>query len=94
MNIQWTTPATGELAAAYEYVAQDNPAAAERVTEHIWETVEVLARHPRAGRKGRIAGTRELVVPGTPFVVAYRIERDEVWVLALMHGAREWPKEF
>jgi toxin ParE1/3/4 len=94
MLIQWTTPATEELLAAYEYVAGDNPAAAQRITNHIWETVEVLARHPLAGRKGRVAGTRELIIPGTPFLVAYRVEKNEVWILAVMHAARKWPKEF
>jgi len=93
MVIQWTTPATEELVSAYEYVAADNPAAAQGIMNHIWETVEVLARHPKAGRKGRIAGTRELVVSGTPFIVGYRIEKKEIWILAVMHGARKWPDE-
>jgi toxin ParE1/3/4 len=94
MVILWTTPATEELVAAHEYVASENAAAAQRITNHIWETVGVLARHPAAGRKGRVAGTRELVIPGTPFVAAYRVEKNEVWILALLHGARKWPKEF
>ena len=50
MVIQWTTPATEELVSAYECAAAENPAAARRITNHIWETVEVLARHPMAGR--------------------------------------------
>ncbi len=94
MVIQWTTPTTEELVSAYEYAAAENPAAARRITNHIWETAEVLARHPMAGRKGRIAGTRELVIPGIPFIVGYRIEKKEVWILAVMHAAREWPEEF
>jgi toxin ParE1/3/4 len=94
MIIQWTTPATEQLVAAYEYVAAENPAAAQRVTNHIWETVELLGQHPMAGRKGRVAGTRELVVSGTPFVVGYRVEKSEVWILAVMHAARKWPEEF
>lgn len=94
MLIRWTTPATEELLAAYEYVAADNPSAAEKVVNHIWETVDILGQHPLAGRKGRVAGTRELIIPGTPFVVAYKVEKSEVWVLAVMHAARKWPKEF
>jgi toxin ParE1/3/4 len=94
MIIQWTTPATEQLVAACEYVAAENPAAAQRVTKHIWETVELLGQHPMAGRKGRVAGTRELVVSGTPFVVGYRVEKSEVWILAVMHAARKWPEEF
>jgi toxin ParE1/3/4 len=41
-----------------------------------------------------VAGTRELVIRGTPFVVAYRVKKNEVWVLAVIHGARKWPDEF
>ena len=47
-----------------------------------------------AGREGRVARTRELVIRGTPFVVAYRVERNEVSILAVMHAARKWPDEF
>jgi len=28
-----------------------------------------------------------------PFLVAYRIEKNEVHVLAVLHAAREWPEE-
>ena len=47
-----------------------------------------------AGREVRVAGTRELVISGTLFVVVYRIEKNEVRILAVLHAAREWPKEF
>ncbi len=94
MVIRWTTPASEQLVAAYEYVAEDNPRAAEKVANHIWEMVNLLARNPMAGRKGRVSGTRELVIAATPFVVAYRVEKNEVWILAVMHAARKWPKEF
>jgi toxin ParE1/3/4 len=94
MKIQWTTPATEELVWAHEFIAAENLSAAGRIMNHICETVEILARHPMAGRKGRIAGTRELVIPGTPFIVGYRIEKKEVWILAVMHAARKWPEEF
>lgn len=94
MIIQWTTPATEELVSAYEYVASENPAAARRIMNHLWKTVDILAQHPMAGRKGRAAGTRELVIPGTPFIVGYRIEKKEIWILAVMHAARKWPEEF
>lgn len=47
--------------------------------------------HPR---EGRVAGSIELAVLGTPFVVGYQIKGNEVWVLAVMHGARKWLEEF
>ena len=82
------------MAAAHEYIAADDEAAARRITNHIWDSVDILARHPFAGRKGRVPDTRELVISGTPFLVAYRIEKKEVRILAVLHAAREWPEEF
>ncbi|MGB2645642.1 MAG: type II toxin-antitoxin system RelE/ParE family toxin [Candidatus Acidiferrum sp.] len=94
MRVRWTTPAREQLAYAFEYIAEENRRAAARIADQIWENAQLLGRHPMAGREGRVAGTRELVISGTPFVVAYRIERNEVWILAVLHSAREWPEEF
>jgi toxin ParE1/3/4 len=94
MFIWWSTPATRQLAAVHEFIAVDNEAAATKMVSYIWDSVGVLARHPYAGRKGRVAGTRELVISGTPFVVAYKLRKNEVRILAVLHSAREWPEEF
>jgi plasmid stabilization system protein ParE len=94
MVIWWSTPATRQLAAAHEYLAAENETAATEIVNHIWDSVDILARHPKAGRAGRVPGTRELVITGTPFIVAYRIAKNEVRVLAVLHAAREWPEEF
>ncbi len=56
------------------------------------QKVGQLAETPRAGRLGRVAGTRELVA--RPFVIAYEITDDLIIVLAVIHGARRWPKRF
>lgn len=48
-----------------------------------------------AGRTGRVSDTRELVIAGTPYVVAYRItHQSEVQILAVLHGKRRWPDAF
>ena len=94
MRVRWTTPAREQFVSAYEYIAEENRAAAVRSADQIWESTQLLARHPTAGREGRVAGTRELVISGTPFLVAYRIEKNEVRILAVLHTAREWPEEF
>jgi toxin ParE1/3/4 len=46
------------------------------------------------GRPGRVPGTRELVVAGTPYIVAYRVTASRVDVLAIIHAARRWPQMF
>jgi toxin ParE1/3/4 len=94
MRVRWTTPAKEQFVSAFEYIAQENRAAAARIADQIWESTQILSRHPMAGREGRVAGTRELVIAGTPFVVAYRIEKNEVRILAVLHAAREWPEGF
>ncbi len=94
MRVRWTTPAREQFVSAYEYIAGENRAAAARTANRIWQSTELLARHAMAGREGRVAGTRELVIRGTPFIVAYRIAKNEVQILAVMHAARKWPDEF
>jgi toxin ParE1/3/4 len=83
-----------DLEAAYDYVQQDNKDAARRLVKRILSGVGMLSRHPLAGRESRVRGTRELVVAGTPYVIAYRIHRDEIQILAILHGARRWPTAF
>jgi toxin ParE1/3/4 len=53
--------------------------------------VKYLERHPALGRAGRLPGTRELVVSGTPFIVVYRVRFDVTQVLSVLHHARKWP---
>jgi toxin ParE1/3/4 len=91
VKVRWTRLATADLNSAYDHVAAENPSAAARLRDRIENGVAILARHPSAGRIGRIQGTRELVVTGTPFIVPYRIRKGQVELLALIHGSRRWP---
>jgi toxin ParE1/3/4 len=83
-----------DLEAAYDYVQQDNENAAKQLVARIFSAVGMFTRHPLAGRQGRVQGTRELVVAGTPYIIAYRIRQDEIQILAVLHGARRWPATF
>lgn len=80
-----------DLAEARRYIGQADPAAARRVVLRIIEAVDRLADTPKMGRPGRVSGTRELVIPGLPYVVPYRIVVREIRVLRVYHGARRWP---
>jgi len=46
---------------------------------------------PGLGRPGRVEGTRELVVPRTPYIVAYTVIDDQVMILSVIHSSRRWP---
>ena len=91
MRIDWTAPARADLLGIVDHVLQHNPRAAASLEERISGAVAALAEHPARGRPGRVAGTRELVIAGTPYIVPYRIRRDAVQVLRVLHGARRWP---
>jgi len=42
----------------------------------------------------RSLGTRELVIPRTPYVAADLVDADTVRILRVLHGAQMWPDEF
>jgi len=74
------------------YIAADNPAAARKVALHIMHNIEqLLPDNPQLGRPGRVPGTRELVIPNTPFIVPYRLQRNTIQILRIYHGSRRWP---
>ena len=74
-----------------ERIAAENPTAASRVIERIRAAVTRLAASPALGRPGRVAGTRELVIPGTSYIVPYRVKGDLVQIITFLHGAQRWP---
>lgn len=94
MRIEWRPLAEQDLGEIVRYIAAESPRAAYEIHDRIRDLAEVLMQHPRIGRPGRVKGTRELVVSGTPFIVAYRVSRQAVSILRVLHGARRWPAKF
>lgn len=92
MTLRWTRRALRRLDGIGAYVAEHDARAAGRLVVRIVEQTDRLRLHPRLGRPGRVPGTRELVVSGTPYVVAYRILADDVEVITVLHSAQAWPK--
>ncbi|MBI3515214.1 MAG: type II toxin-antitoxin system RelE/ParE family toxin [Proteobacteria bacterium] len=91
----WSPEAIDDLSELRAYIAEDDPAAAQKVARHILHSVETLLTvNPAMGRPGRVPGTRELVIPGTPFIVPYRERGGAIQVLRVFHGARKWPDRF
>lgn len=91
MKIAWHRLAEADLVEIAAYVAADSPDAAYRLLDAIDTHVQQLGRFPASGRVGRVTGTRELVIPSTPFIAVYRIDTKRVTVLRVLHGARRWP---
>ncbi len=92
MIVEWSGPARRDLIAIAGYLAANNPEAALAVIDRIDDAIANLADHPRMGRPGRVASTRELVVPGLPYIVSYRLREHRVQILRVLHAARNWPR--
>ncbi len=92
MTLQWSACALGDREAIFDYLEAENPYAAVAVDERIRAHVEILRQFPESGRLGRVKGTRELVIVGTPYVVAYTVpEGGRVRILRVLHAAQQWP---
>lgn len=92
MKIEWLPEADRNLTAQLEWVAERNPWAAMDMGDAIFNAIDRLADHPAMARPGRVAGTREVAVLGTPYVVVYRIEADAVVIMRILHDAQRWPR--
>ena len=93
MTILWSSTAIGDLVQIRRTIADNNPPAARKIAEAILASVENLPDFPDMGRPGRLPDTRELAVPGTLFVIPYRVTARGVEIIAVLHGARQWPRE-
>lgn len=94
MRIRYTPNARECLADIHDYITTENPKAAKAVIALIRQQILTLTQYPQVGRSGRINGTRELIIKPYPFIVAYRLEADEVHILAVVHTSRRWPETF
>ena len=96
MPIKWLATALRNLEEEAEFVARENPAAAQALVQRIHTAVNHLEANPQLGRPGRIHGTRELVVANSPYVIPYRVRPrlNRVEVLRVFHASRRLPERW
>lgn len=92
-EVVWLDDALHDLDDIGSYIALDSPRAAERIVRRIVEAVAMLAWHPKLGRVLTDGDTRRLTLTGTPYIAFYRL-RARIEVLAVLHGACQWPDRF
>jgi addiction module RelE/StbE family toxin len=91
MRVRWLNSALRAVRTIHSRVAADNPQAAAGVVRRIQGSVSHLSAFPESGRPGRVAGTREVVVPKLPYLIVYRINGDDVEILRVFHTSMDWP---
>jgi len=90
VKVVWTPEAEQDRDDIWMYIAVDNPLAAGRLDALFSDAAARLADHPKLGRPGTIAGTREMIQHES-YRLVYEINNEIVWVLTLVHTARQWP---
>lgn len=68
---------------------REQSCAANAVVDRVLRTIDRLDSFPRSGRLGQVSGTRELVVPGLPYIIVYADHESAVEVIAVFHGAQD-----
>ena len=96
MQVKWLRRALQNLNNEADYIAQDDPAAAQLVVQRVFDAVKLLPGNPALGHVGRIHGTRELVVPNTRFIIPYRVrpQLNRIEILRVFHTSRRLPKHW
>jgi plasmid stabilization system protein ParE len=89
-QIVWTSEAQRWLRDVYDYIAAENPAAAERVALSIYDSVRVLREHPRLGQRYLFVADREVrILHYGHYRIAYLIREStgDIDILGIFHGA-------
>jgi toxin ParE1/3/4 len=93
MTLIWSPESIRDLISLRTHIAEHDPAAAKRVAVHVLYCVEhLLSENPQLGAPGRVPGTRELVIPKTPYIVPYRILGMTIEIARVYHRSRRWPE--
>ena len=91
MRLVWTAPAVNDLEQIRNFIHSDNPEAARSVVGRLVALVASVPPMPNRGRVGRLFGTRELIDPDLPYIVVYRVARESVEILRVLHTSIRWP---
>lgn len=85
---KWTDEAKQDLSDIIDYIAAENPAAADALLDRIETRTDLLPAHPLAHRAGRVPGTREMVVHPN-YILVYSVTDRTITILRLLHAARD-----
>jgi toxin ParE1/3/4 len=93
MTVRWSRQAIRDLRGIREYIARDDATSAAAMNARLRNAAELLVDYPHIGRVGELAGTHDLIVPRTPYIVVYRLRGDVAEILRVRHGAQNWPPQ-
>ena len=94
VRVLWSATAVKHLQEAVDFLQEESSRGASTFRRRILEMKRRVGQMPYSGRVGRIDGTREAVVPRTPYILVYRVSEKTADVLGIWHAAPKWPESF
>lgn len=92
MHARFSPRSLNDLHQIRQYIAKDNEAAADRIVMRIFMSVEQMESFPFLGAPGRMDNTRELLVPGTKYLMVYSLPDEyHIDIERILHSARQFP---
>jgi len=89
-RLVFTQRAQADLLEAWLYIAEDNPAAADKVLDTLEQEAKLLLLQPLMGRARPELGSAVRSWPSaTPYVLFYEVDESELTVLRVLHHARD-----
>ncbi len=89
IRVRWTPSAANDLYQIVQHIQQDNPSAAVRTAETLYDGCAGLGKFPFLGRKGKLEGTRELVFSKLRYIVVYEVREDVVNLIRIQHASQK-----
>ena len=90
--ITWTQRAEQDLENILaHYLNEAGLQVAQSIFVRIHAQVQSLQQFSQRTRIGRVAGTRELIISRLPYIVVIQVKADKVFVLNVVHTARQYP---
>ena len=90
--VTWTQQAEQDLENILaHYLNEAGLQVAQSIFVRIHAQVQSLQQFSQRTRIGRVAGTRELIIPRLPYIVVIQVKADKVFVLNVVHTARQYP---
>ena len=87
-TITWTEEAQRWLEDIFEYIAADNPAAALRTVEGIYDRAQVLADFPQLGQRYQASSRHVRILLYGHYRITYLVKDDgNIDILGVFHGA-------
>jgi toxin ParE1/3/4 len=90
MKVEWTSDAERDRHEIWDFIAESDIAAADRLIDRFEETIDRISNLPKMGRPGAFIGTREFIA-NPSYRIVYYVGESTLYILGLIHTSRQWP---